>query len=472
MNIIDIIEKKKKGEELTKEEIYFSIEGILNGRIADYQMSALLMAICLKGMTIQETTDLTLAMKYSGDVINLSEIGKTVVDKHSTGGIGDKTTLIVGPIMAALNVPIAKMSGRGLGITGGTIDKLDSIPGFSSEVSDEKFIELVKTVGLSDIAQTKSLAPADKKLYALRDVTGTVDSIPLIASSIMSKKLASGAEAIVLDVKCGTGAFMRDLDSARELADTMIKIAELDDRDCTAVISDMNQPLGYTVGNLLEVIEAAQFLTGKVRNPRLYELIRELCKNMYILSDEYMNLSLDYYEKNTDLDKDDPRNLTNIHNLVYEKIDEILKTNAPYEKFKGFISAQGGDASFVDKLLDIDLNGKDFAEFTNEGYKQILYTGDKPAVITKIDAEQIGRVSLELGAGRIKKEDEIDLFAGVVIHKVVGDKVSKNDAIMTIYSKDKFNIKDATEMLEDAIIYSDVESYVPEDARGIVLDVI
>ena len=472
MNIIDIIEKKKKGEELTKEEIYFSIEGILNGRIADYQMSALLMTICLKGMTIQETTDLTLAMKYSGDVINLSEIGKTVVDKHSTGGIGDKTTLIVGPIMAALNVPIAKMSGRGLGITGGTIDKLDSIPGFSSEVSDEKFIELVKTVGLSDIAQTKSLAPADKKLYALRDVTGTVDSIPLIASSIMSKKLASGAEAIVLDVKCGTGAFMRDLDSARELADTMIKIAELDDRDCTAVISDMNQPLGYTVGNLLEVIEAAQFLTGKVRNPRLYELIRELCKNMYILSDEYMNLSLDYYEKNTDLDKDDPGNLTNIHNLVYEKIDEILKTNAPYEKFKDFISAQGGDASFVDKLLDIDLNGKDFAEFTNEGYKQILYTGDKPAVITKIDAEQIGRVSLELGAGRIKKEDEIDLFAGVVLHKVVGDKVSKNDAIMTIYSKDKFNIKDATEMLEDAIIYSDVESYAPEDARGIVLDVI
>ena len=472
MNIIDIIEKKKKGEELTKEEIYFSIEGILNGRIADYQMSALLMAICLKGMTIQETTDLTLAMKYSGDVINLSEIGKTVVDKHSTGGIGDKTTLIVGPIMAALNVPIAKMSGRGLGITGGTIDKLDSIPGFSSEVSDEKFIELVKTVGLSDIAQTKSLAPADKKLYALRDVTGTVDSIPLIASSIMSKKLASGAEAIVLDVKCGTGAFMRDLDSARELADTMIKIAELDDRDCTAVISDMNQPLGYTVGNLLEVIEAAQFLTGKVRNPRLYELIRELCKNMYILSDEYMNLSLDYYEKNTDLDKDDPRNLTNIHNLVYEKIDEILKTNAPYEKFKDFISAQGGDASFVDKLLDIDLNGKDFAEFTNEGYKQILYTGDKPAVITKIDAEQIGRISLELGAGRIKKEDEIDLFAGVALHKVVGDKVSKNDAIMTIYSKDKFNIKDATEMLEDAIIYSDVESYVPEAARGIVLDVI
>ena len=472
MNIIDIIEKKKKGEELTKEEIYFSIEGILNGRIADYQMSALLMAICLKGMTIQETTDLTLAMKYSGDVINLSEIGKTVVDKHSTGGIGDKTTLIVGPIMAALNVPIAKMSGRGLGITGGTIDKLDSIPGFSSEVSDEKFIELVKTVGLSDIAQTKSLAPADKKLYALRDVTGTVDSIPLIASSIMSKKLASGAEAIVLDVKCGTGAFMRDLDSARELADTMIKIAELDDRDCTAVISDMNQPLGYTVGNLLEVIEAAQFLTGKVRNPRLYELIRELCKNMYILSDEYMNLSLDYYDKNTDLDKDDPRNLTNIHNLVYEKIDEILKTNAPYEKFKDFISAQGGDASFVDKLLDIDLNGKDFAEFTNEDYKQILYSGDKPAVITKIDAEQIGRVSLELGAGRIKKEDEIDLFAGVVLHKVVGDKVSKNDVIMTIYSKDKFNIKDATEMLEDAIIYSDVESYVPEAARGIVLDVI
>ena len=272
MNIIEIIEKKKKGEELTKEEIYFSIEGILNGMIADYQMSALLMAICLKGMTIQETTYLTLAMKYSGDVINLSEIGKTVVDKHSTGGIGDKTTLIVGPIMAALNVPIAKMSGRGLGITGGTIDKLDSIPGFSSDVSDEKFIELVKSVGMSDIAQTKSLAPADKKLYALRDVTGTVDSIPLIASSIMSKKLASGAEAIVLDVKCGTGAFMKDVDSARELADTMIQIAELDDRDCTAVISDMNQPLGYTVGNLLEVIDSTSLSENFVRICLFYQM--------------------------------------------------------------------------------------------------------------------------------------------------------------------------------------------------------
>ncbi len=472
MNIIDIIEKKKKGEELTKEEIYFSIEGILNGRIADYQMSALLMAICLKGMTIQETTDLTLAMKYSGDVISLSKIGKTVVDKHSTGGIGDKTTLIVGPIMAALNVPIAKMSGRGLGITGGTIDKLDSIPGFSSDVSDEKFIELVKTVGLSDIAQTKSLAPADKKLYALRDVTGTVDSIPLIASSIMSKKLASGADAIVLDVKCGTGAFMKDVDSAKELADTMIKIAELDDRDCTAVISDMNQPLGYTVGNLLEVIEAVQFLAGKVRNRRLYELIKELCKNIYILSDEYMNLSLDYYENKSELDKDDPQNVEILHNMIADKIDEILKTNAPYEKFKEFIAAQGGDAAFIDKILDIDLDANDFTEFTGEGSKKIIYTGDAPAVITQIDAELIGKVSLELGAGRIKKEDDIDPYAGVVLHKVVGDIVEPNDVVLTLYSKDKYSIREATELLEDAIKYGNEEDNVAEEARSIILGVI
>ena len=472
MNIIDIIEKKKKGEELTKEEIYFSIEGILNGRIADYQMSALLMAICLKGMTIQETTDLTLAMKYSGDVINLSKIGKTVVDKHSTGGIGDKTTLIVGPIMAALNVPIAKMSGRGLGITGGTIDKLDSIPGFSSDVSDEKFIELVKTVGLSDIAQTKSLAPADKKLYALRDVTGTVDSIPLIASSIMSKKLASGADAIVLDVKCGTGAFMKDVDSAKELADTMIKIAELDDRDCTAVISDMNQPLGYTVGNLLEVIEAVQFLAGKVRNPRLYELIKELCKNIYILSDEYMNLSLDYYENKSELDKDDPQNVEILHSMIADKIDEILKTNAPYEKFKEFIAAQGGDAAFIEKILDIDLDANDFTEFTGEGSKKIIYTGDAPAVITQIDAELIGKVSLELGAGRIKKEDDIDPYAGVVLHKVVGDSVEPNDVVLTLYSKDKYSIREATELLEDAIKYGNEEDNAAEEAGSIILGVI
>lgn len=472
MNIIDIIEKKKKGEELTKEEIYFSIEGILNGRIADYQMSALLMAICLKGMTIQETTDLTLAMKYSGDVISLSKIGKTVVDKHSTGGIGDKTTLIVGPIMAALNVPIAKMSGRGLGITGGTIDKLDSIPGFSSDVSDEKFIELVKTVGLSDIAQTKSLAPADKKLYALRDVTGTVDSIPLIASSIMSKKLASGADAIVLDVKCGTGAFMKDVDSAKELADTMIQIAELDDRDCTAVISDMNQPLGYTVGNLLEVIEAVQFLAGKVRNPRLYELIKELCKNIYILSDEYMNLSLNYYENKSELDKDDPRNVEILHSMIADKIDEILKTNAPYEKFKEFIAAQGGDAEFIDKILDIDLNANDFTEFTGEGSKKIIYTGDASAVITQIDAELIGKVSLELGAGRIKKEDDIDPYAGVVLHKVVGDIVEPNDVVLTLYSKDKYSIREATELLEDAIKYGNEEDNAAEEARSIILGVI
>lgn len=472
MNIIDIIEKKKKGEELTKEEIYFSIEGILNGRIADYQMSALLMAICLKGMTIQETTDLTLAMKYSGDVISLSKIGKTVVDKHSTGGIGDKTTLIVGPIMAALNVPIAKMSGRGLGITGGTIDKLDSIPGFSSDVSDEKFIELVKTVGLSDIAQTKSLAPADKKLYALRDVTGTVDSIPLIASSIMSKKLASGADSIVLDVKCGTGAFMKDVDSAKELADTMIQIAELDDRDCTAVISDMNQPLGYTVGNLLEVIEAVQFLAGKVRNPRLYELIKELCKNIYILSDEYMNLSLNYYENKSELDKDDPRNVEILHSMIADKIDEILKTNAPYEKFKEFIAAQGGDAAFIDKILDIDLDANDFTEFTGEGSKKIIYTGDASAVITQIDAELIGKVSLELGAGRIKKEDDIDPYAGVVLHKVVGDIVEPNDVVLTLYSKDKYSIREATELLEDAIKYGNEEDNAAEEVGSIILGVI
>ena len=227
MNIVDIIEKKKRGNTLTSDEIKYAVNGLLDGTVKDYQMSSLLMAICLKGMNAEETTELTMAMRDSGDVLDLSDIGKTVVDKHSTGGVGDKTTLIVGPVMASLGVPVAKMSGRGLGITGGTIDKLDSIPGFSSDVSDEKFISLVKTVGMVDAAQTKNLAPADKVLYALRDVTGTVDSIPLIASSIMSKKLASGADGIVLDVKCGSGAFMTDFESAKCLANAMIDIAHL-----------------------------------------------------------------------------------------------------------------------------------------------------------------------------------------------------------------------------------------------------
>lgn len=436
MNIVEIIEKKKKGNELTSEEIRYTIEGMLSGNIKDYQMSALLMAICLKGMNAKETTELTLAMRDSGDVLDLSCIGKTVVDKHSTGGVGDKTTLIIGPLMASLGVPIAKMSGRGLGITGGTIDKLDSIPGFNSDISDEEFIDLIKTVGVVDAAQNKNLAPADKYLYALRDVTGTVDSIPLIASSIMSKKLASGADAIVLDVKCGTGAFMTDYQSAKALAEAMISIAKLAGKKCVAVITDMNQPLGYAVGNYLEVREAVRFLAGKEQNPRLYRIVVELCKQMYKLSDMYTEMSDDEVE---------------------EIIKDAISSGKAYKKFKEFISGQGGDVGFVESLesaVDVD----------NISYE---YRASKSGVISSIDAKLIGRASLALGAGRVNKESEIDLYAGIIFDKVVGDFVNEGDVIATLYAAYGGKLEAAKALIEESVSVSD--SFSDSD---IIIDVL
>ena len=424
MNIVEIIKKKKKGNELTSEEIRYTIEGMLSGNIKDYQMSALLMAICLRGMNAKETTELTLAMRDSGDVLDLSCIGKTVVDKHSTGGVGDKTTLIIGPLMASLGVPIAKMSGRGLGITGGTIDKLDSIPGFNSDISDEEFIDLIKTIGVVDAAQNKNLAPADKYLYALRDVTGTVDSIPLIASSIMSKKLASGADAIVLDVKCGTGAFMTDYQSAKTLAEAMISIAKLAGKKCIAVITDMNQPLGYAVGNYLEVREAVRFLAGNEQNPRLYRIVVELCKQMYKLSDMYTEMSDDEVE---------------------EIIKDAISSGKAYKKFKEFISGQGGDVSFVESLesaVDVD----------NISYE---YRASKTGVISSVDAQLIGRASLALGAGRVNKESEIDLYAGIIFDKVVGDFVNEGDVIATLYDASSDKLEAVQALIEESVSVSD-----------------
>lgn len=436
MNIVEIIEKKKKGNELTSEEIRYTIEGMLSGNIKDYQMSALLMAICLKGMNAKETTELTLAMRDSGDVLDLSCIGKTVVDKHSTGGVGDKTTLIIGPLMASLGVPIAKMSGRGLGITGGTIDKLDSIPGFNSDISDEEFIDLIKTVGVVDAAQNKNLAPADKYLYALRDVTGTVDSIPLIASSIMSKKLASGADAIVLDVKCGTGAFMTDYQSAKGLAEAMISIAKLAGKKCIAVITDMNQPLGFAVGNYLEVREAVRFLAEKEQNPRLYRIVVELCKQMYKLSDMYTEMSDDEVE---------------------EIIKDAISSGKAYKKFKEFISGQGGDVGFVESLesaVDVD-------NISCE------YRASKSGVISSIDAQLIGRASLALGAGRVNKESEIDLYAGIIFDKVVGDFVNEGDVIATLYAASSGKLEAAKALIEESVSVSD--SFSDSD---IIIDVL
>ena len=417
MRMYDIIDKKKRGGALTKEEIEFFVKGYVDGSIPDYQASALMMAIWYKGMDKRETADLTLAMAHSGDMIDLSEIPGVKVDKHSTGGIGDKTTLIIGPILASLGAKVVKMSGRGLGATGGTIDKLDSIPGFSSERTDEDFIRQVIEIGVVDAAQSGNLVPADKKMYALRDVTATVDSIPLIASSIMSKKLASGADVIVLDVKCGTGAFMQDYESAKSLAEAMTEIGEMCGRKVYAFITDMNEPLGRTVGNSVEVLEAVEVLRGQGEE-RLTKLCIELSKCLLIMSD-VMGCG-DYNDEN-------------LRKKAEEMIRETIANGKALEKFREFVRAQGGDDSFVDDPLVL---------------KQPLYSRDiaapKDGYLTRCNASEVGNVSCILGAGRITKEDKIDSSAGIRVYKKLGDHVDTGEVMATLYT-DKESILDEAE---------------------------
>lgn len=417
MRMYDIIDKKKRGGALTKEEIDFFVKGYVDGSIPDYQASALMMAIWYKGMDKRETADLTLAMAHSGDMIDLSEIPGVKVDKHSTGGIGDKTTLIIGPILASLGAKVVKMSGRGLGATGGTIDKLDSIPGFSSERTDEDFIRQVIEIGVVDAAQSGNLVPADKKMYALRDVTATVDSIPLIASSIMSKKLASGADVIVLDVKCGTGAFMQDYESAKSLAEAMTEIGEMCGRKVYAFITDMNEPLGRAVGNSVEVLEAVEVLRGQGEE-RLTKLCIELSKCLLIMSD-VMGCG-DYNDEN-------------LRKKAEEMIRETIANGKALEKFREFVRAQGGDDSFVDDPLVL---------------KQPLYSRDiaapKDGYLTRCNASEVGNVSCILGAGRITKEDKIDSSAGIRVYKKLGDHVDTGEVMATLYT-DKESILDEAE---------------------------
>ena len=417
MRMYDIIDKKKRGGALTKEEIEFFVKGYVDGSIPDYQASALMMAIWYKGMDKRETADLTLAMAHSGDMIDLSEIPGVKVDKHSTGGIGDKTTLIIGPILASLGAKVVKMSGRGLGATGGTIDKLDSIPGFSSERTDEDFIRQVIEIGVVDAAQSGNLVPADKKMYALRDVTATVDSIPLIASSIMSKKLASGADVIVLDVKCGTGAFMQDYESAKSLAEAMTEIGEMCGRKVYAFITDMNEPIGRTVGNSVEVLEAVEVLRGQGEE-RLTKLCIELSKCLLIMSD-VMGCG-DYNDEN-------------LRKKAEEMIRETIASGKALEKFREFVRAQGGDDSFVDDPLVL---------------KQPLYSRDiaapKDGYLTRCNASEVGNVSCILGAGRITKEDKIDSSAGIRVYKKLGDHVDTGEVMATLYT-DKESILDEAE---------------------------
>lgn len=415
MRMIDIIEKKRDGKSLTREEIDFFVNGYTRGEVPDYQASSLAMAIFFQDMNDEERAALTMSMVNSGERIDLSDINGIKVDKHSTGGVGDTTTLVLAPLVAAVGVPVAKMSGRGLGHTGGTIDKLETVKGFNVEISEKDFIKLVNDNQVAVIGQSGNLTPADKKLYALRDVTGTVNSIPLIASSIMSKKIAAGADAIVLDVKTGSGAFMKTLDDAEALAHAMVRIGNNVGRNTMAIISDMSQPLGNAVGNSLELKEAIATLKGN--GPKdLTELVLTLGSQMVVLAKQAESL-------------DEARQM-----LV-----DAIKTGKALNKFKTFLSNQGGDDSIVDS-----------PEKLPSAKYQVEFKAKKDGFITEIIANEIGVASMMLGAGRQTKEDVIDLGVGIVLNKKVGEHVEKGENILTIHTNTK-KIDDILNKLDNSI---------------------
>lgn len=427
MRMYDLILKKRNGEELSKEEINFFVDGYTKGEIPDYQVSSLLMAIYFQKMNSRETADLTMAMVNSGDILSLKDIEGIKVDKHSTGGVGDTTTLVLGPMVASLGIPVAKMSGRGLGHTGGTIDKLESFKGFSVEMPEEKFIRNVNNIKLAVGGQTGDLAPADKKLYALRDVTGTVDNISLIASSIMSKKIAAGADAIVLDVKVGEGAFMKTKEDALHLAKEMVSIGRNLKRNTVAVISDMDQPLGKSIGNALEVEEAIETLKGN--GPKdLLELCMTLGSEMVVLAEKAK-------------DKSEARQM----------LMETIESGKALNKLKEFVAAQGGDISPID----------DTSLFPHAKYV-IPVESDRDGVVCKIHSQNIGIIAMELGAGRATKESTIDLAVGLVLNKKRGEKVSKGDVIAYIHANDMEKAEKAkAKILESYVIEKDYEDNIP-----------
>ncbi len=417
MRMYDIIKKKRDGGALSKEEIDFFIKGYVDGSIPDYQASAFCMAVFYSGMTEEETASLTLSMAHSGDTVDLSRFGTLSADKHSTGGVGDKTTLIVAPICASLGCVMAKMSGRGLGHTGGTIDKLESIEGFNTALSPEEFFTQVEKTGIAVVGQTGNLTPADKKLYALRDVTATVDSLPLIASSIMSKKLAAGAHNIVLDVKCGSGAFMKTPEDAEALATEMVKIGKMCGRNTSAVITNMNRPLGNNIGNALEVQEAIDVL--KNNGP---EDLREVC----------LALATEIVASTKGISREEAEILTN----------DALTSGKAYNKFIEWVKAQGATQNEL-------------------SFKKADYTYDviseTDGYIVSSDAEKIGISAVILGAGREKKEDTIDMSAGIILNKKTGDKVTKGDTIATLYSCNKNSFEGAKKQFLDALEFSENE---------------
>ena len=427
MRMYDLILKKKQGGELSTDEIRYMIEGFTEGSIPDYQMSAMTMAICFRGMTPRETVDLTLAMRDSGDVLDLSGIKGVKVDKHSTGGVGDKTSLALTPIIAALGVPVAKMSGRGLGHTGGTIDKLECFDGFTTALSEEQFAGNVNTIGIAIAGQTANLAPADKKLYALRDVTATVDQMSLIASSIMSKKLASGSDAIVLDVKTGNGAFMKKLEDSRALAKEMVSIGTMAGKKTVAVITDMDQPLGRAVGNSLEVREAIDTLRGE--GPADFkEVVFALGSQMLMLAGRAA-------------DEKKARAL----------MEGVIEDGSALDKFAQFVRAQGGDAAPVYDTSLLPVAGK-----------TLEVTAKESGYVHRILAEDIGITCMTLGGGRETKESAIDLSVGIILEKKNGDAVSDGEVLATIYGNDDAKMQEAYEKIAHAYeIAKEPAAFVP-----------
>ncbi len=420
MRAVDIIIKKREKQVLTKDEINFFIEGFTSGEIPDYQASAFAMAVLLNGMTDQETTDLTLAMAQSGETLDLSAVVPIAVDKHSTGGVGDKTTLVVAPVVAACGLAVGKMSGRGLGFSGGTLDKLESIPGYRTNLSQEEFLHQLHEVGIVLTGQSGDLAPADGKLYALRDVTGTVPSIPLIASSVMSKKIAAGAQAIVLDVKTGKGAFMETLEDAQKLAHLMVSIGNLSGRRVVALLSDMNQPLGEMVGNALELQEAIETLHGK--GPA------DFSEHCLVVASRMLVLG----EKAPDLD------------TARRMAEEALASGKAWEKFRVLVKAQGGDLGFIDEPQRLP-----------SAPVIVEVKAERAGWLQSIDAREIGETAVTMGAGRARKSDPIDYGVGIRVHHKVGDAVQAGDVLFTLYVRDTDSLPAVRQRLMKALTWSD-----------------
>lgn len=433
MNIQEIIAKKRDGEILNKEEISYFVTKYTDGSITDYQAAALIMAIYINGMNKEETTALTLEMAKSGDILDLSEVSKNVIDKHSTGGVGDKITLVLMPIIASLGIPVAKMSGRGLGFTGGTVDKLESIPGYKTEIDINTFIEDVKKVGISLIGQTANLAPADKKIYALRDTINCVSSMPLIASSIMSKKIAAGANKIVLDVTVGSGAFMKNKEDATKLSNMMKDIGNLANRETVCILTNMSEPVGYSVGNTLEIIETVECLKGNIPED-IKEIITTIGSYIIKLSGKGDNL-----EENKKM------------------ILENVQNGKAYNKFLELVENQNGDIEYI----------KDTSKFEKAKYI-IPVLAEEGGFIEGLNAEKVGQISVLLGAGRLRKEDSIDKAVGIVLNKKIADKVQKGEILAYIHANDEEKGKELAEKLKEAYKISEIEIEKEKIILGII----